>query len=57
MIVVVENIAMFITHAALLALWIGSLSAAVHRTPAHLDGDLGPLAERLLREIGTPYRA
>lgn len=45
------------THITLIAFWIGGLSAIVNRTNAHFDGGLGPLAERMLREIGTPYSA
>jgi hypothetical protein len=44
-------------HPTLTALFVGALSALATRTPAHLDGDLAELAERLLREIGTPLQA
>ena len=46
-----------LTHPFLSALWIGALCALATGVPAHVNGDLGVLAERLLREFGTPLRA
>lgn len=45
------------THPFLTALFIGALGALATGAVAHLDGDLGALAERLAREVGTPLRA
>jgi hypothetical protein len=46
-----------VKHPVLVALFLGALCAAGHRVPAHLDGELGDLAERLVREIGPPLLA